>query len=108
MAEVVEELAGRHEDVFEKIECIFCGCDEFTEIRFEGVFCAECNAKIKMRLPGGDSGSIVTFLPNMPDRDNKYVQKYLSGDDEPYWTSQFEQNEEGNWKRVESENGGDA
>jgi hypothetical protein len=44
----------------------------------------------------------------MPDRDNKYVQKYLSGDDEPYWTSQFEQNEEGNWKRVESENGGDV
>jgi hypothetical protein len=51
VAEVVEELAGRHEEVFEKIECIFCGCDEFTEIRFEGVFCAECNAKIKMRLP---------------------------------------------------------
>lgn len=107
MAEVVETL-DRHSDTLDKIQCQFCGSQEFTEIRFEGLYCKNCNAEIKMRLPGGDSGSIVEFLPNDPERDKKYTQKFLENGDEPYWTSKMVRTEDGQWIYPRDlENGGE-
>lgn len=57
----ITETHDRYPGAFDAIYCPICGCEEFFELRHEGVFCTECNCHVSLRPTAGDPGFVADF-----------------------------------------------
>jgi len=52
------------ESVLEDVECPFCGSKETCRVKYQGLFCTGCNAKIEVSGTTGDKGFVVKADPS--------------------------------------------
>lgn len=108
--ESIETIEPYSSDVFDAVWCPICGCDSFHEIRFDGVYCDECNAEVKITPTAGDAGFVTHFMTEYgfneeyDERrppDNYVYGKFLLGDSTPYLAWWATRDLDSSWKEIE-------
>ena len=57
----LEQKERYDESVFGSLWCIVCGCENWVEIPYEGVFCKNCNTQVQLQSSNDSNAVLADF-----------------------------------------------